>query len=206
MSHYYQKWLCSFSNKLLENVTLLSKMTLQFCYLYLRAQIKTASVSTWLPSHEGLNPILHHCSHCFCWWEHSFVWRWAIAGEVSRQVNWFHDHWQRSRKLECWATGFGGLLHHIKARVKQHWPNGRHCLWSSSITITVIIQNPSYWGSDDNGSSKSIKICHCHYKSILKIHVYVYWIKITIFMESFLTCMLNRDPIRLMIFWIVEYA
>ena len=203
--NHYQKWLCSFSNKLLKNVTSLSKMTLQFCHIYLRAQIKAASISTWVPSHEGITSTFHHCSHCFCWWEHSFVWRWAIAGDVSRQVNWIHDPWPH-RKLESWATWCGGLHHHTSFTLKQHWPIGQHCLWSSSITITVTIQNPSYWGSDYNGSSKSIKICCYHYTTILKIYVYVYWIKITIFMESFLTCMLNRDPIRLMIFWIVEYA
>ena len=52
--NYYQKWLCSFSNKLLENVTLLSKMTLQFCYIYSRAQIKAASVSTESPAMKVL--------------------------------------------------------------------------------------------------------------------------------------------------------
>ena len=149
--------------------------TLQFCYMYLRAQIKASSVSTWVTSHEGLHPIVHLLSHCFCWWaveyfwaQHWFAWRSGIIGELSGQVNRCDDYSPQSRRIgrsKAWKIGW---LPHKIVTTKHTWQvGGQNHL--QSIWTTNWIQNPSYWRSHRNGSSKSIKICHCHYTHKLKI-------------------------------------
>ena len=152
-------------------------VTLQFCYIYLRAQIKASSVSTWVTSHEGLHPIVHLLSHCFCWWavqyscaQNWFAWRWrsGIIGEMSGQVNRCEDHWRQSRTIaSSRASKFGWLPHKI-VNTKHTWQVGRQS-HLQGIGTTNWIQNPGYWRSHRNGSTKSIKICHCHYTHILKI-------------------------------------
>lgn len=135
-----------------------------FCHIHLKAQIKVASVSTWVTSHEvHCNPVPLLFGRCFCWvgrwwpvWDHSFAQRPATGVTMSRQGNQGEDskgHSGHRRSFFDSEARKSSGLHKSKIEAKQRWPKPKDGSWKTFTTIGLHI--PTCWRSHHSGSRKS---------------------------------------------------